>query len=123
MIATQHNFNYTRIDQYVGQRIRLQREALGLSQQQLGEQLGITFQQIQKYERGANRVSASKLYAISSLLEVSVLYFFEGIEETPKDPTYAKRGDLGAAKLFSKIEDQNAKKEIKKLIKSIIDSQ
>lgn len=65
------------IDVYVGSRIRFRRNLLGMSQEKLGEQLGITFQQIQKYEKGTNRVGASRLQAISEILEVPVSFFFE----------------------------------------------
>jgi transcriptional regulator with XRE-family HTH domain len=64
-------------DIYVGSRIRLRRNMLGMSQENLGEKLGITFQQIQKYEKGTNRVGASRLQAISSILGVPVSFFFE----------------------------------------------
>lgn len=65
------------IDVHVGGRIRLRRNMLGMSQEKLGENLGITFQQIQKYEKGTNRVGASRLQAISSILNVPVSFFFE----------------------------------------------
>ena len=65
------------IDIHVGSRVRLRRNMLGMSQEKLGEMLGITFQQIQKYEKGTNRVGASRLQAISSVLNVPVSYFFE----------------------------------------------
>lgn len=65
------------IDIYVGSRIRFRRNFLGLSQEKLGEQLGITFQQIQKYEKGMNRVGASRLQAISEILKVPISFFFE----------------------------------------------
>jgi transcriptional regulator with XRE-family HTH domain len=65
------------IDIHVGSRIRLRRNMVGMSQERLGEKLGITFQQIQKYEKGTNRVGASRLQAISSILEVPVAFFFE----------------------------------------------
>ncbi|NHO16306.1 helix-turn-helix domain-containing protein [Acetobacter peroxydans] len=65
------------IDLHVGSRIRLRRTQLGLSQEKLGEALGITFQQIQKYERGANRVGASRLYHIASILDVPISFFFD----------------------------------------------
>lgn len=65
------------IDIHVGGRIRLRRNMLGMSQERLGENLGITFQQIQKYEKGTNRVGASRLQAIASILEVPVAFFFE----------------------------------------------
>ncbi len=65
------------IDVHVGSRIRLRRNMLGMSQEKLGESLGITFQQIQKYEKGTNRVGASRLQAIASILDVPVSFFFE----------------------------------------------
>jgi transcriptional regulator with XRE-family HTH domain len=65
------------IDIHVGGRIRLRRNMLGMSQEKLGESLGITFQQIQKYEKGTNRVGASRLQAIASILNVPVSFFFE----------------------------------------------
>lgn len=70
------------IDAHVGARIRLRRKRIGVSQQALGDFLSLTFQQVQKYEKGANRVSASMLYATAQKLEVPVSYFFEGLEQT-----------------------------------------
>ncbi|MBJ7409384.1 MAG: helix-turn-helix transcriptional regulator [Phenylobacterium sp.] len=67
------------IDVHVGLRVRLRRKSLGLSQQSLAEALDLTFQQVQKYERGANRISASTLFRISQVLEVPVSYFFDGL--------------------------------------------
>lgn len=67
------------IDIHVGSRIRLRRTMLGMSQEKLGESLGITFQQIQKYEKGTNRVGASRLQNISSILNVPVSFFFEDV--------------------------------------------
>ena len=68
------------VDAHVGARIRLRRKLLGLSQQQLAEKLGLPFQQVQKYERGVNRVSASKLYETARLLQAPVTHFFEGLD-------------------------------------------
>ncbi|ATO56822.1 helix-turn-helix domain-containing protein [Bartonella sp. 1-1C] len=65
------------MDIYVGTRIRLRRNILGLTQEKLGEKLGITFQQIQKYEKGTNRVGASRLQAIAEIMDVPVSYFFD----------------------------------------------
>ena len=73
------------VDLYVGGRIRMRRRSLGVSQAKLAEDLGLTFQQVQKYERGANRVSASKLYEIARSLQTPVAFFFEGLN----DPTSA----------------------------------
>jgi len=70
------------VDAYVGGRIRLRRKALKVSQQALAEALGLTFQQVQKYERGANRVSASKLFEIAAFLQTPLSSFFEGLEPT-----------------------------------------
>lgn len=69
------------VDVHVGKRIRHRRWMVGMTQQQLGESVGIKFQQIQKYETGMNRVSASRLWDISSALEVPINFFFEGIED------------------------------------------
>jgi transcriptional regulator with XRE-family HTH domain len=68
------------IDMHVGARIRMRRKFLGHSQSQLADALGLTFQQVQKYERGTNRVSASKLFEIGRFLEAPVSYFFEGLD-------------------------------------------
>ena len=72
------------VDVHVGKRIRERRVSLGMSQEKLGEYLGLTFQQIQKYERGANRISASKLWALSDFLKVSVEWFFDGLGKAGK---------------------------------------
>lgn len=69
------------IDLHVGSRIRLRRKVLGVSQESLAADLGLTFQQIQKYERGTNRVSASKLYEIARSLQTTTSYFFEGFAD------------------------------------------
>jgi transcriptional regulator with XRE-family HTH domain len=66
------------IDQHVGSRLRMRRLMLGMSQTQLGDVLGITFRQVQKYEKGANRISASRLHRMSEILQVPVEFFFEG---------------------------------------------
>ena len=65
------------IDLHVGRRLRQRRSLLGMSQEYLGESVGVTFQQIQKYERGSNRIGASRLYQFSIILDISVAYFFE----------------------------------------------
>lgn len=75
------------IDVHVGARVRMRRKLLGLSQERLADELGLTFQQIQKYERGANRISASKLFDIARVLDASPGYFFEGL-----DPEATKAG-------------------------------
>ena len=74
------------IDVHVGRRVRLRRKELGISQERLAAGLGLTFQQVQKYERGANRISASKLYETSRVLGVAAGYFFEGLDD-PSSPS------------------------------------
>jgi transcriptional regulator with XRE-family HTH domain len=69
------------VDLHVGGRVRMRRKLLGVSQEQLADSLGLTFQQVQKYERGANRVSASKLYEIAKTLQVPVAFFFDGLAD------------------------------------------
>ncbi|MQQ07709.1 helix-turn-helix domain-containing protein [Epibacterium sp. SM1979] len=72
------------VDVHVGKRIRHRRWLIGMTQQQLAEKVGIKFQQIQKYETGANRVSASRLWDISDALDVQVSFFFEGLQDDQK---------------------------------------
>ena len=80
------------IDVHVGSRVRLRRMLLGMSQEKLGEHLGLTFQQIQKYETGANRVSASRLWDIAETLNVNVAFFFDGLDKP--DTLGSPDGDL-----------------------------
>ena len=65
------------VDAHVGSRVRLRRMLLGMSQERLGESMGLTFQQVQKYEKGVNRIGASRLFQISKILDVPVQFFFE----------------------------------------------
>lgn len=91
------------IDLHVGRRLRRRRRLLGLTQQALADQVGIRFQQIQKYECGANRVSASRLFELSEALSVPVQHFYEGLSEF--DPiTGSNDGDHLAADILSKKE-------------------
>lgn len=73
------------IDVHVGNRMRLRRTLLGLSQERLGEMIGLTFQQVQKYERGTNRISCSRLFDLSRALDVPVAYFFDDMPQTVAD--------------------------------------
>lgn len=76
------------IDIHVGARLRQRRTLLGMSQGKLGDTVGLTFQQIQKYERGANRIGASRLYDLSRVLDVSIVYFFEEMPEDIAEKRY-----------------------------------
>jgi len=92
------------IDLYVGKRLRRRRRLLGLTQQSLAEQVGIRFQQIQKYECGANRVSAARLFELSEALSVPIQYFYEGLSEA-NDPAFnAPDPEIIAADVLSKKE-------------------
>ncbi len=81
------------VDVHVGQRVRQRRWMVGLTQQQLGDRVGIKFQQIQKYETGANRISASRIWDIAASMEVPVSFFFEGLDGQAPD-TGEARGDI-----------------------------
>jgi transcriptional regulator with XRE-family HTH domain len=88
--SVKRSFQPDPVDVHVGARLRLRRNLLGLSQEQLGKACGLTFQQIQKYERGTNRMGASRLFQFSKLLEVPVSYFFDDVrgERTVVHPSF-----------------------------------
>jgi transcriptional regulator with XRE-family HTH domain len=73
------------IDVHVGARVRLRRTLLGLNQEKLGDAIGLTFQQVQKYERGANRIGASRLFDLSRVLDVPISYFYEAMDDEVRD--------------------------------------
>ena len=87
-------------DQHVGSRLRMRRKMLGMSQEQLAEALGITYQQVQKCEKGANRIGASRLQQISHILQVPVAFFFEGAPNAS-----APHGSSGSALSMAQIND------------------
>jgi transcriptional regulator with XRE-family HTH domain len=124
------------IDVHVGSRIRLRRNMLGMSQEKLGESLGITFQQIQKYEKGTNRVGASRLQAIASILGVPVSFFFEDAPNVPTGPAGGFREDnstsyvvdflnsaegLQLNRAFVKIADAKVRRRVVDLVKALAD--
>ncbi len=82
------------IDIHVGSRVRLRRTLLGMSQEKLGEAIGLTFQQVQKYERGANRIGASRLYDLSRVLDVPVSFFFDDMNPTVTTAAEARLGGM-----------------------------
>ena len=86
------------IDLHVGKRLRRRRRLLGLTQQSLAEEVGIRFQQIQKYETGMNRISASRLWDIASALQVDISYFFQGLDMDALEDDLAIPGDIIAEK-------------------------
>jgi transcriptional regulator with XRE-family HTH domain len=127
------------IDVHVGSRVRLRRTLLGMSQEKLGDAIGLTFQQVQKYERGANRIGASRLYDLSRVLDVPVSFFFDdapvgeaepvsaagGVEEEPApmelDPM-AKRETLELVRAYYRVTDSSVRKRLFELTKSLAHS-
>ncbi|AXA39463.1 helix-turn-helix domain-containing protein [Rhizobium leguminosarum] len=114
------------IDVYVGNRVRVRRKTLGMTQNGLAELLGITFQQIQKYEKGTNRIGASRLQRISEILRVPVGFFFENGGAGPIDGETSElnsflssKEGLALNKAFIAIEDPNIRQKLVALAKSL----
>lgn len=119
-------------DVYVGSRVRLRRKMLGLSQEKLGDKLGITFQQIQKYEKGTNRVGASRLEAMSTALDVPVSYFFPE-RESGKSPGLQEEGatfmtdflstseGLELSRAFVKLRNAKVRRKVVELVRAMAD--
>jgi transcriptional regulator with XRE-family HTH domain len=104
---TKHSRTTERVDDYVGARIRERRIMLGLTQSQFAKMIGVTYQQIHKYERGINPVSAGRLYEIARALEVPITYFYEGVgdENSPQLAPH-QRMILEIASNFAAIENE-----------------
>ena len=113
------------IDVQVGSRVRLRRTLLGLNQTQLGERLGLTFQQIQKYERGVNRISASRLYQMCHILDVPVSYFFDDLDEGASawspDDIMLKRETLELVRAYYRISDPAVRERLFGMTKAMAD--
>lgn len=122
------------VDAHVGSRVRLRRMLVGLSQEKLGDRMGLTFQQIQKYEKGVNRIGASRLYQLSQILEVPVQFFFEGAPSTngssssnfsqPETETFLyeflnTRDGLELNRAFVRISDAQVRRSVVDLVRSI----
>ena len=120
-------------DKHVGARVRMRRMMLGMSQEKLGDALGLTFQQVQKYEKGANRIGASRLEQISRFLQVPVAFFFEGASDTSAVATseedtrslalmneFASSPDgLRLIQSFTQVEDADVRRRIVDLVQAI----
>ncbi|WP_374469337.1 helix-turn-helix domain-containing protein [Phenylobacterium sp.] len=117
------------IDRHVGLRIRMRRKELGVSQERLAESIGLTFQQVQKYERAANRVSASKLWEMARALNTSVAYFYEGLgatephgsnlpKQTMQDFLLTAEG-LELAAAFPRIREPRVRRKILELVRAM----
>ena len=110
------------VDIHVGQRVRARRKMLSMSQTELGKQLGVTFQQVQKYERGTNRIGSSRLFRMSNALDVPVAFFFEGAEtklpgynsaaEGVDADTYEKQETQELVEAYYKIADPRIRKKV-----------
>jgi transcriptional regulator with XRE-family HTH domain len=116
------------VDRHVGLRIRMRRKEMGVSQERLADSLGITFQQVQKYERGANRVSASKLWEIAAALKTPVAYFYDGLgdhdgvsqREAAQEFMMSPEGaELMAA--FPRISEPAVRRKIVELVRVVAD--
>jgi transcriptional regulator with XRE-family HTH domain len=130
---------FRNVDVHVGKRVRLRRTMLGMSQEKLGAAVGLTFQQIQKYERGANRIGASRLYEFSEILDVPISFFFDdtpqpaaaGLDEPAKTPNDiltavpTKTGSAGEREILELVRAYYAIRSLKvrarmfELVKSI----
>jgi transcriptional regulator with XRE-family HTH domain len=122
------------IDKHVGGRVRMQRMLLGMSQEKLGDAIGLTFQQVQKYEKGANRISASRLQQIAGVVGVPVTFFFEGQPGLPRAASrelgdapspdiltdfLATSDGLALAKAFTRIKRVKVRRGIVRLVEEI----
>ena len=134
--------NNNAIDVHVGKRVRLRRTLLGMSQEQLGASLNITFQQVQKYERGANRISASRLWDISQILDVQISYFFADMTDDTmrSSPRRVSRGEnidfgddnsrdpmarpetLELVRIYYSIKSLKLRKRISEMVKSLAET-
>lgn len=122
------------VDTHVGSRVRLRRMLLGMSQERLGESMGLTFQQVQKYEKGVNRIGASRLFQIARILDVPIQFFFEeaphidgnaahGMAE-PNSETFIleflnSREGLELNRAFVKIADPKVRKSVVDLVRAL----
>ena len=122
------------IDKHVGSRVRMRRMMLGMSQEKLGERLGLTFQQVQKYEKGTNRIGASRLQQISAILSVPVSFFFEGAPSGEPAPEGGFRENQAASyvadflstseglalnRAFIRIRDTKVRRKIVDLVRAV----
>jgi transcriptional regulator with XRE-family HTH domain len=119
------------IDIQVGNRVRIRRMLIGMSQEKLGDLLGLTFQQVQKYEKGVNRIGAGRLYEVARILNVPVDFFYEGVASSGPDPEsappvmeFVSSGEgLQLALAFMKIKDVRVRKRMLDLVKSLAEEE
>jgi transcriptional regulator with XRE-family HTH domain len=123
------------IDVQVGNRVRIRRMLIGMSQERLGDLLGLTFQQVQKYEKGVNRIGAGRLFEVSRILSVPVDFFYEGLATnipagndtdaaTPPVMEFVSSGEgLQLSLAFMKIRDAKVRKRVLDLVKSLAEEE
>jgi transcriptional regulator with XRE-family HTH domain len=124
------------IDVHVGLQVRLRRKELKISQEKLAESLGLTFQQVQKYERGANRISASKLYEIARALHVPIGWFFEGLSDPTLETIDGEEAEapsahnflmtqegIDLANLFPKLSHRRVRRRLVELVRAMVDDE
>ena len=122
------------VDIQVGNRVRIRRMLIGMSQEKLGEMLGLTFQQVQKYEKGVNRIGAGRLFDVARILGVPIDYFYEGIaapaagepagEGAPPVMEFVSSGEgLQLSLAFMKIKDAKVRKRFLDLVKSLAEEE
>jgi transcriptional regulator with XRE-family HTH domain len=124
------------VDAHVGHRVRLRRMLIGMSQERLGELLGLTFQQVQKYEKGINRIGAGRLYEVAGILGVPVAFFYEDVDNNALDARPRQNGEpppvmeflsspegLQLSLAFMRIKDVKVKRRILDLVRSLADEQ
>ncbi|MBX3524435.1 MAG: helix-turn-helix transcriptional regulator [Xanthobacteraceae bacterium] len=121
------------IDRHVGSRVRMRRMMISMSQEKLGERLGITFQQVQKYEKGTNRIGASRLHQIANILSVPVAFFYDDMPGGEAAAGFGESGNpvyvsefmsspegLALAKAFMKIADPKLRRRIVDLVEAMV---
>src|ERR1700743_3183206 len=120
------------IDAQVGNRVRIRRMLIGMSQERLGDMLGLTFQQVQKYEKGVNRIGAGRLFEIARILGVPIDFFYDGVgfpaeglaETTPPVMEFVSSGEgLQLSLAFMKIKDPKVRKRVLDLVKSLAEEE
>ena len=121
------------IDIQVGNRVRIRRMLIGMSQERLGDLLGLTFQQVQKYEKGVNRIGAGRLFEVSRILNVPIDFFYEGVntqpgagepESAPPVMEFVSSGEgLQLSLAFMKIKDAKVRKRMLDLVKSLAEEE
>ena len=126
------------VDVHVGKQLRLRRTILGLSQEVIGNAIGVTFQQVQKYERGVNRMGASRLFDFAKYLTIPVSYFFEGLEIKEKlfdfkgvaeeqapfeEEKMSSRETMEMMRAYYRITDINVRRRVFELVKSLADNE